>query len=107
MKLMIGAFDGLRVVEFAQGVAAPYCGLLLARNGADVIKIEPQGSGDWCRSLGFRKGDFSAESIVLNRGKKSLALNIKSHDGQSAAVKLASQADVIIENYRPNVTKRL
>ncbi|XDZ69994.1 CaiB/BaiF CoA transferase family protein [Alphaproteobacteria bacterium LSUCC0744] len=104
---MADAFDGLLVVEFAQGVAAPYCGLLLGRNGASVIKVEPQGSGDWCRSLGLRKGDFSAESIVLNRGKKSLALDMKSPDGRAAAFKLAAKADVIIENYRPNVTKRL
>jgi len=106
-SLMDDAFKGLLVVEFAQGVAAPYCGLLLSRNGADVIKVEPQGNGDWCRSLGLRKGDFSAESIVLNRGKKSLALDMKSPDGRAAAFKLAAKADVIIENYRPNVTKRL
>ena len=100
-------FAGLSVVEFAQGVAAPYCGLLLARNGAEVIKVEPPGNGDWCRSLGLQKGDFSSEFIVLNRGKKSLALDIKSSDGYAAAFKLATKADVIIENYRPNVTKRL
>ena len=104
---MDDAFKGLLVVEFAQGVAAPYCGLLLSRNGADVIKVEPQGNGDWCRSLGLRKGDFSAESIVLNRGKKSLALDMKTPDGRAAAFKLAAKADVIIENYRPTVTKRL
>ena len=69
-------FAGLSVVEFAQGVAAPYCGLLLSRNGAEVIKVEPPGNGDWCRSLGLQKGDFSSEFIVLNRGKKSLALDI-------------------------------
>ena len=104
---MTAAFDGLRVVEFAQGVAAPYCGLLLARHGADVLKVEPPGKGDWCRSLGVSKGDFSAESIILNRGKKSLALDMKSPGGREAAFRLASQADVIIENYRPNVTARL
>ncbi|MFL2844870.1 MAG: CaiB/BaiF CoA transferase family protein [Candidatus Puniceispirillaceae bacterium] len=101
------AFVGLRVIEFAQGVAAPYCGLLLGRNGADVIKVEPPVKGDWCRGLGLRKGDFSSEFIVLNRGKKSLALDMKSPDGRAAAFKLASNADVIIENYRPSVTKRL
>ena len=104
---MTGAFDGLFVVEFAQGVAAPYCGLLLARNGAKVIKVEPHDGGDWVRSLGHRVGDFSAESIVLNRGKKSLALDMKSREGRAAAFKLAAKADIIIENYRPNVTKRL
>ncbi|MEL0099300.1 MAG: CoA transferase, partial [Opitutae bacterium] len=105
--MVAGAFTGLRVIEFAQGVAAPYCGLLLARNGANVLKVEPQGKGDWCRSLGVSKGHFSAESIVLNRGKKSLALDLKSPDGREAAFRLASMADVVIENYRPDVTKRL
>ena len=101
------AFVGLRVIEFAQGIAAPYCGLLLGRNGADVTKVEPLLNGDWCRSLGLRKGDFSSEFIVLNRGKKSLALDMKTPNGRAAAFKLASNADVIIENYRPSVTKRL
>ncbi|MBJ3774569.1 CaiB/BaiF CoA transferase family protein [Acuticoccus mangrovi] len=101
------AFEGLTVVELAQGVAAPYCGMMLAQNGADVIKIEPIGYGDWSRGLGRREGDFSAESIVLNRGKRSLALNLKSEEGQRAALAILERADVVIENYRPGVTTRL
>ena len=100
-------FDGLTVIELAQGVAAPYCGMVLAQNGATVTKIEPIGYGDWSRGLGRRVGDFSAEAIVLNRGKRSLALDLKAPKGKAAALRLLAQADVVIENYRPGVTQRL
>ena len=110
MTLRVSAsapFDGLNVVELAQGVAAPYCGMVLAQNGATVTKIEPIGYGDWSRGLGRRVGDFSAEAIVLNRGKRSLALDLKAPDGKAAALRLLARADVVIENYRPGVTRRL
>ncbi|MEO9786321.1 MAG: CoA transferase [Aurantimonas coralicida] len=100
-------FEGLKVVELAQGVAAPYCGMMLAQNGASVTKIEPIGYGDWSRGLGKRVDDFSAEAIVLNRGKRSLALNLKAPEGRETALRLLEQADVVIENYRPGVTGRL
>ena len=100
-------FEGLKVVELAQGVAAPYCGMMLAQNGASVTKIEPIGYGDWSRGLGKRVDDFSAEAIVLNRGKRSLALNLKAPEGRETALRLLEQADVVIENYRPGVTSRL
>ncbi|WP_162409114.1 CaiB/BaiF CoA transferase family protein [Acuticoccus sediminis] len=101
------AFEGVKVVELAQGVAAPYCGMMLAQNGASVTKIEPVGYGDWSRGLGRRVGDYSAEAIVLNRGKRSLALNLKAPEGRDAAFRLVADADVVIENYRPGVTRRL
>ncbi|WP_420394014.1 CaiB/BaiF CoA transferase family protein [Acuticoccus sp.] len=103
---MSDAYKGLFVLELAQGVAAPYCGMLLAQHGADVLKIEPMG-GDWSRGLGRREGDFSAEAIALNRGKRSLALDLKSAAGREAAQRLARRADVLVENYRPGVTGRL
>lgn len=99
-------FSGLRVLEFAQGVAAPYCGMLLARHGATVTKVEPLGDGDWSRALGRRYGDFSSNSLVANRGKRSIAIDLKSPDGLAVAQKLAARADVIVENYRPGVIER-
>lgn len=100
------AYEGLIVLELAQGVAAPYCGMLLAQHGADVLKVEPL-SGDWSRGLGQRFGDLSSEAIVLNRGKASLGLDLKAEMGRALAVRLAAGADVVIENYRPGVTARL
>ena len=102
-----GNFFGVRVLELGQGVAAPYCGMLLAQNGATVTKIEPLGEGDWSRKLGQSYGEFSANALVANWGKKSVSLDLKSEQGQAIVQKLARESDVIIENYRPGVTKRL
>ena len=74
------AFTGLKVLDMAQGVAGPHCGMLLAQHGAEVIKVEPLG-GDWGRQLGKRYGDFSAFGAVYNRGKKSVALDLKQRPG--------------------------
>ena len=71
-----GAYRGLRVLDLGQGVAAPYCAMLLAMHGAEVIKIEPL-AGDWSRGLGRRYGDQTAMSAHYNRGKRSLALDLK------------------------------
>jgi crotonobetainyl-CoA:carnitine CoA-transferase CaiB-like acyl-CoA transferase len=101
------AYQGVRVLELAQGVAAPYCSMMLAQNGAEVLKVEPVGAGDWARGIGRRVGDHSAESIAVNRGKRSIALNLKSEAGKAAALELAAKADVVIDNYRPGVLKRL
>ena len=75
-------FSGVRVADFSQGMAGPYCGHLLAHYGADVVKIEPP-IGDWLRSNGRRHGDHSAQSIVAGRGKRSLALDLKSQAGRA------------------------
>ena len=75
-----GAFDGITVLDFTQGIAGPHASMLLALHGADVIKIEPL-EGDWGRALGDIKGDHCAHSIAFNRGKRSIALDLKSADG--------------------------
>jgi len=84
-------FKGIRVVDFSQGMAGPYCGQLLAQYGADVVKIEPP-AGDWLRTNGKQFGDHSAMSLVASRGKRSLALNLKSTDGLEIALALISRA---------------
>lgn len=99
------AFTGLKVLDMAQGVAGPHCGLLLAQHGAEVTKLEPIG-GDWGRELGKRYGDLSAFGAVYNRGKKSIALDLKSEAGLSVAKRLAVEADVILESFRPGVMGR-
>lgn len=99
------ALEGLVVADFSQGVAGPYSGMLLAQAGATVNKIEPHG-GDWARTLGTGYGDHCAHSIVVNLGKKSLALDLKSEEGLKLAKKIASEADVILESFRPGVMKK-
>ena len=66
-------YRGLKVIDFSQGVAGPYCGMLLAQHGAEVIKIEPK-DGDWARNLGQEYGEHSAFSVAANLGKKSIIL---------------------------------
>ncbi len=100
-------YEGVTVLELAQGVAAPYCGMLFARHGADVIKIEPPEGGDWSRSMGIRRGDLSADAIVLTRGKRSLALDLKHTSGKAIALRLAAKADIVVQNFRPGVIERL
>ena len=101
-----GAYSGLRVLDLGQGVAAPYCAMLLAMHGAEVIKLEPI-AGDWSRGLGTRYGDHTAMSAHYNRGKRSLALDLKSPAAREIAVALAIRADVVIEGFRPGVAARL
>ena len=100
-------FAGLKVVDLSQGVAGPYCGMLLAQYGANVIKVEPTGEGDWARTLGTRYGDQSAYSIPANLGKRSVALDLKSAAGKEVLWRLIAGADVLLEGFRPGVLERL
>lgn len=99
-------FAGLRVLDMSQGVAGPYCGMLLAQWGAEVVKLEPP-EGDWARQLGTRHGDHSATELSHNRGKKGIVVDLKSPDGLAVARRLAARADVLIESSRPGVAARL
>lgn len=98
-------FEGLRVVDLSQGVAGPHCGMLMAQHGASVVKIEPP-EGDWGRAIGQQYGDFCAYNVAFNRGKRSIALDLKSELGLQLTRRLMLSADVIIENYRPGVLAR-
>jgi crotonobetainyl-CoA:carnitine CoA-transferase CaiB-like acyl-CoA transferase len=101
-----GAYSGLKVLDLGQGIAAPYCGMLLAMHGAEVVKLEPPG-GDWSRGLGRRYGDHTAMSAHFNRGKQGLALDLRAPAGRDVALKLAARADIVIEGFRPGVAMRL
>jgi crotonobetainyl-CoA:carnitine CoA-transferase CaiB-like acyl-CoA transferase len=101
-----GAYSGLKVLDLGQGIAAPYCAMLLAMHGADIVKLEPPG-GDWSRGLGKRYGDHTAMSAHFNRGKKGLALDLRAAASRDIALKLAAQADIVIEGFRPGVAARL
>ena len=104
--------DGVRVVAVEHMIAAPYATMLLADFGAEVIKIEPPGTGDKARIQGtIETGPdgvaIGASFMRCNRGKKSVALDVKRPEGRAAFFKLAAKADVVVENMRPGVMDRL
>ncbi|MEZ5818965.1 MAG: CoA transferase [Hyphomicrobiaceae bacterium] len=99
-------YEGIRVVDLSQGVAGPYCAYLLARHGAEVIKVEPL-EGDWSRALGAQYGDHTAFSVAANLGKKSLAVDLKTEAGKKIVEQLIPSADVFLEGFRPGVIDRL
>ena len=100
---------GIRVLDLSQVMAGPFCCMLLGDMGADVIKVEPPGVGDQTRrSMGFRmKGEDSPGFLALNRNKRSIALNLKSEAGRKVLYRLVETADVVVENNRPGVVKKL
>ncbi len=99
-------YEGLRVVDLSQGVAGPYCAMLLGRHGADVIKVEPL-DGDWARLLAPIYGDNTAFSVCANIGKRSIAVNLKSDAGKDIVERMIPEADVFLEGFRPGVIDRL
>ncbi len=102
------ALSGIRVLDLTRALAGPYCTLMLGDYGADVIKIEIPGRGDDTRHWGppFVNGE-SAYFLSINRNKRSLTLNLKEPAGREVFMKLASDADVVVENFTPGVVDRL
>jgi alpha-methylacyl-CoA racemase len=98
---------GIRVVDFSTLLPGPMCSLLLARAGAEVIKIERPGSGDEMRSYFPRFGADAVSFALLNQGKRSLTLDLKSPADLDEAIALVRNADVLIEQFRPGVMDRL
>ena len=100
---------GVRVLDISQVMAGPYACMLLADLGADVIKIEPPGAGDQTRgAMGFKmKGADSLGFLNMNRNKRSVTLNLKSQAGREVLLRMAKDADILLENYRPGAMKRL
>ena len=101
-----GALDGLRVVDVSQVMAGPFCAMLLADLGADVIKIEPP-AGDMTRRMPGAVGSDTPAFNAVNRGKRSVILDLKSTAGRDGLVRLAEKADVFIENSRPGAMAAL
>ena len=100
-QLEPGALQGLRVVEMGQLIAGPFAAKTLGDFGADVIKIEPPGSGDPLRNWRMLQDGTSVWWQVQSRNKRSIALDLRSAEGQDIARQLIAQADVLIENFRP------
>ncbi|SDF03254.1 CaiB/BaiF CoA transferase family protein [Limimaricola pyoseonensis] len=106
-----GALSGLRILDFSHLLQGPFATQLLADLGADVIKIERPGKGDLFRSLTFRNkwvgGTESPNHLAWNRNKRSLALDLKSAEAREIIMKMAEEADVVVQNFRPGVMARL
>ncbi|TDD53150.1 CaiB/BaiF CoA transferase family protein [Saccharopolyspora elongata] len=102
----MGLLDGVRVLDLSRVLAGPYCTAMLADLGADVVKVEPV-HGDDARHLGPFVDGESVYFAQLNRGKRSLALDLKDADDHALFRSLAARADVVVENFRPGVAAKL
>lgn len=100
------ALSGVKVLELGQLMAGPFAGTLLAYFGADVIKVEPPGKGDAVRGWRAMEGDTSLWWYSLGRNKRSVTVNLKSEEGRDIVRRLASEVDVLIENFRPGTMEK-
>jgi len=105
---MPGPLDGYKVIDLSQVVSGPLATMLMADQGADVIKVEPlTGFGDVTRLPSFAKGGISAFYLNNNRGKQSLGIDITTDEGRQVILDLVAEADVFVENFRPGACERL
>ena len=98
---------GLKILELSSMVTCAMASMTMAAQGARVIKVEPPGMGDTMRHLGHQKNGISALFHSCNRGKRSLAIDLKSIEGVEAVKAIAADTDIVMHNYRPNVMERL
>src|SRR5438874_3602886 len=103
---MTVALHNITVLDFSQGLAGPFCSLLLGDLGARVLKVEPL-AGDWARQLEPRQGSHSAVFLALNRNKASLALDYQSAAGREIVQRLARRADIVICDAAPKYARTL
>ncbi|MDP6979027.1 MAG: CaiB/BaiF CoA-transferase family protein [Myxococcota bacterium] len=105
---MNGPLDGYTVIDLSQAVSGPLATMILADQGADVIKVEPTtGIGDFVRIPSYMKGGLNAWFMNLNRGKRSLSLDLTKTEGQELVIEMCKQADVFVQNFRPGAIERM
>ncbi len=104
---MPGPLDGFRIIDLTAMVSGPLGTMLLADQGADVIKIENPRGGDYTRSVSSQRGGFAASFLNNNRNKRSVALNLKDQRGLEILKRLIADADVLVQNFRPGVVERM
>ena len=92
------ALSNITVLDLTRVLAGPYCTMMLADYGANVIKIEMPGKGDDTRAMGPKKNDYSMYYAYVNRGKKGITLNLKSEEGKKLFLEMVKKADVVVEN---------
>jgi len=99
--------EDIVVLDFTRVLAGPYCAMILANLGAKIIKVERPETGDDSRSFGPYKNGQSAYFVSLNRGKKSIAIDLKKSEGKQIIKELTKVSDVVLENFRPGTTRKL
>ena len=104
---MPGPLHGYRIVDLTSNVAGPLATMILADQGAEVVKVEAPDGGDHTRAGGHQRGGFSASFLNNNRNKRSVVLDLKTGAGREALLRLAAGADVFVQNFRPGVADRL
>ncbi|OCG07437.1 carnitine dehydratase [Gilliamella sp. wkB178] len=107
MSSYSGVLSGVKVLDLTRVLAGPYCGMLLADMGADVIKIEMPGKGDDSRANAPQVNGESAYFMNLNRNKRGITLNLKSDKGKQLFLEMVKTSDIVLENYRPGVMRKL
>jgi len=103
----MGPLEGVKVVDLSVMISGPLAGMMLADQGADVVKVESPGLGDIMRFLGSAKGGITGIFANNNRGKRSIVVDLKSEGGQEVMRRLIADADVLIQNFRPGAMERL
>ncbi len=105
---MAGALEGIRVLDLSRVLVGPFCSMMLADMGADVIKVEEPGVGDETRSWGppFVEGE-ATYFLSINRNKRSITVNLRSEAGRNIVYRLAERTDIVLENFRPGVVRKL
>ena len=104
---MVRPLEGIRVIDLGRFVSAPFCGMLLADMGAEVIKVERPGKGEDARSIGPFMNSESLYVPTFNRNKKGITLQLRSQEGMEMLKKLIAKSDVMIENYRPGTISKM
>ena len=104
---MPGPLEGFRIVDLTSVISGPLATMILADQGADVIKVETPRGGDFTRASANRRGGFSASFVNNNRNKRSIALDLKNPRGLEALMAIIAGADVFIQNFRPGVAERI
>src|SRR5438874_10078567 len=101
------ALRGIRVLDLSRLLPGPFLTMVLADMGADVIKVEDPRVGDYLRAFPPQKGGLSGRYLAVNRGKRSLALDLKAAPQREAFLRLVAKADVVVESFRPGVMAKL
>src|SRR5215831_16900173 len=99
--------DGVRVLDLSRLLPGPFLTMILADLGADVVKVEDPHLGDYMRRFPPAKGGMSGRFLAVNRGKRSIVLDLKAASGRDALLRMAGKADVVVESFRPGVLDKL